>query len=98
MNSISINIYNYTSCYYLYILLIHCRFDEELQIYSMFSDDREEVMMKEIISTLAARGCVERWLIQVRLYNIILFILYTFQYFYEIYKTIYEVYIQNNIF
>jgi hypothetical protein len=31
----------------------------------MFSDDKEEVMMKEIISTLAARGCVERWLIQV---------------------------------
>lgn len=31
----------------------------------MFSDDKEEVAMQERISTAAARGCVERWLIQV---------------------------------
>lgn len=31
----------------------------------MFSEDYEEVKMQERISTAAARGCVERWLIQV---------------------------------
>lgn len=31
----------------------------------MFSEDSEEVNMQERISTAAARGCVERWLIQV---------------------------------
>ncbi|XP_076243987.1 dynein heavy chain at 62B [Calliopsis andreniformis] len=40
-------------------------FDEQLEIYSMFSEDSEEVTMQEKISTAAARGCVERWLIQV---------------------------------
>ncbi|EFN66792.1 hypothetical protein EAG_01802 [Camponotus floridanus] len=44
-------------------------FDEKLEIYSMFSDDNEEIMMKEFISTAAARGCVERWLIQTILYE-----------------------------
>lgn len=42
-----------------------CSFDEYLDIYCMFSDDKEEVPMQEIISTSAARGCVERWLLQV---------------------------------
>jgi len=65
MNSIFINIYNYIYSYYLHVLFTYYRFDEELQIYSMFSDDKEEVMMHEIISTEVARGCVERWLIQV---------------------------------
>jgi len=37
----------------------------------MFSDDNEEIMMKEFISTAAARGCVERWLIQVQIYHFI---------------------------
>lgn len=37
----------------------------------MFSDDNEEIMMKELISTAAARGCVERWLIQVQAYYFI---------------------------
>ncbi|XP_019696725.1 dynein heavy chain 7, axonemal [Harpegnathos saltator] len=40
-------------------------FDEDLEIYCMFSDDKEEVPMQEVISTAAARGCVERWLFQV---------------------------------
>lgn len=31
----------------------------------MFSDDKEEVKMEELISTSAARGCVEKWLVQV---------------------------------
>ncbi|XP_017762251.1 PREDICTED: dynein heavy chain 12, axonemal-like [Eufriesea mexicana] len=41
------------------------RFNEELEISSMFSEDNEEVRLQEKISTAAARGCVERWLIQV---------------------------------
>ncbi|XP_026673034.1 dynein heavy chain 7, axonemal [Ceratina calcarata] len=41
------------------------RFDEELEILAMISEDQEEVRMQEQISTTAARGCVERWLIQV---------------------------------
>ncbi|XP_014471742.1 PREDICTED: dynein heavy chain 12, axonemal [Dinoponera quadriceps] len=40
-------------------------FDKDLEIYCMFSDDKEEVPMQEVISTAAARGCVERWLLQV---------------------------------
>lgn len=46
------------------------RFDEELEICSMFSEDYEEVRMQERISTAAARGCVERWLIQVCNHNV----------------------------
>ncbi|XP_076756861.1 dynein heavy chain at 62B [Xylocopa sonorina] len=41
------------------------RFNEELEILSMFSEDNEEVRVQEKISTAAARGCVERWLVQV---------------------------------
>nr|XP_033342927.1 dynein heavy chain 12, axonemal isoform X1 [Megalopta genalis]XP_033342928.1 dynein heavy chain 12, axonemal isoform X2 [Megalopta genalis] len=40
-------------------------FDDHLEIYSMFSEDHEEVGMQDKISTSAARGCVERWLVQV---------------------------------
>ncbi|XP_053982803.1 dynein axonemal heavy chain 7 [Hylaeus volcanicus] len=40
-------------------------FNPEMEIYSMFSEDFEEVNMQDTISTAAARGCVERWLIQV---------------------------------
>ena len=36
-----------------------------MDICSMFSEDYEEVRMQEEISTAAARGCVERWLLQV---------------------------------
>lgn len=36
----------------------------------MFSEDYEEVKMQERISTAAARGCVERWLIQVCNHNV----------------------------
>ncbi|CAD1470597.1 unnamed protein product [Heterotrigona itama] len=42
------------------------RFNEVMDICSMFSEDYEEVRMQEEISTAAARGCVERWLFQVR--------------------------------
>ena len=31
----------------------------------MFSDDKEEVKLEDLISTVAARGCVEKWLVQV---------------------------------
>lgn len=40
-------------------------FDEKLDIYSFISDDKEEIMVQEKISTEAARGCVELWLLQV---------------------------------
>ncbi|XP_024937311.1 dynein heavy chain 7, axonemal isoform X2 [Cephus cinctus] len=40
-------------------------FNEDLEIHSMFSDDKEEVKFQDVISTVAARGCVERWLVQV---------------------------------
>ncbi|XP_014211752.1 dynein heavy chain 12, axonemal [Copidosoma floridanum] len=40
-------------------------FDQKLNIYSMVSDDKEEINFVETISTEAARGCVERWLLQV---------------------------------
>ncbi|OXU22263.1 hypothetical protein TSAR_003308 [Trichomalopsis sarcophagae] len=40
-------------------------FNEKLEIYSIISDDKEEIMMQEVISTEAARGCVEKWLVQV---------------------------------
>nr|XP_034175500.1 dynein heavy chain 12, axonemal isoform X3 [Osmia lignaria] len=40
-------------------------FNDEMEIYSMFSEDGEEVNVQEQISTAAARGCVERWLVQV---------------------------------
>lgn len=31
----------------------------------MLSDDKEEVTMQQLISTSAARGCVEKWLVEV---------------------------------
>lgn len=37
----------------------------------MFSDDKEEVKLQEIVSTAVARGCVERWLIQVILFGFV---------------------------
>ncbi|XP_044001725.1 dynein axonemal heavy chain 12 [Aphidius gifuensis] len=40
-------------------------FNNELEIYSMFSDDNEQIKMQNIISTKDARGCVEKWLVQV---------------------------------
>ena len=36
-----------------------------MEIYSMVSEDNEEVAMQVTISTAAARGCVELWLAQV---------------------------------
>nr|XP_050853938.1 dynein axonemal heavy chain 12-like isoform X4 [Vespula vulgaris] len=43
-------------------------FNEFLEIYSMISDQREEIMFQGRISTEAAHGCVEKWLIQVEEY------------------------------
>lgn len=40
-------------------------FDAELNIFCMFSAESEEVKLVTQISTLEARGCVEKWLIQV---------------------------------
>ncbi|XP_011505656.1 PREDICTED: dynein heavy chain 7, axonemal-like [Ceratosolen solmsi marchali] len=40
-------------------------FNNLLEIYSIISDDQEEIMMIDLISTVAARGCVEKWLVQV---------------------------------
>ncbi|KAG7205245.1 hypothetical protein KM043_018325 [Ampulex compressa] len=40
-------------------------FDEDMNIFSMISDDKEEITLQEQISTAAARGCVEKWLLQV---------------------------------
>lgn len=45
--------------------IVKLGFNDNQEIYSMFSDDKEEVKLQEIISTSAARGCVERWLVQV---------------------------------
>ncbi|XP_043503405.1 dynein axonemal heavy chain 12-like [Polistes fuscatus] len=45
-------------------------FNETLEIYSMISDEKEEIMLQNYISTEAARGCVEKWLIQVEEYMI----------------------------
>ncbi|KAK2581073.1 hypothetical protein KPH14_006115 [Odynerus spinipes] len=45
-------------------------FNDALEIYSMISDEKEEIMMQGHISTAAARGCVEKWLIQVEEYMI----------------------------
>ena len=42
------------------------RFTKELEIYSIIGDDREEITLKEQISTEAAGGCVEIWLAQVK--------------------------------
>lgn len=44
---------------------MYLRFNEFLEIYSMISDQREEIMFQGRISTEAAHGCVEKWLIQV---------------------------------
>ncbi|CAB0032367.1 unnamed protein product [Trichogramma brassicae] len=40
-------------------------FNSDLEIYSIISDEKEEIMIHELISTATARGCVERWLVQV---------------------------------
>ncbi|XP_043264608.1 dynein axonemal heavy chain 7 [Colletes gigas] len=40
-------------------------FNDQMEIYSMFSEDNEVVNMQDKILTAEARGCVERWLIQV---------------------------------
>lgn len=40
------------------------RFDEDLYVLAMRSTEGEEVVILEIISTAAARGQVEKWLIQ----------------------------------
>ncbi|KAG8310892.1 Dynein heavy chain 12, axonemal [Homalodisca vitripennis] len=39
-------------------------FDHDLNIYSMISEEEEEIQFVLQISTTEARGCVEKWLIQ----------------------------------
>ncbi|KAF5300254.1 hypothetical protein FQR65_LT09209 [Abscondita terminalis] len=40
-------------------------FDPSLKIHAMFSEENERVAFLEVIDTVAARGCVEKWLVQV---------------------------------
>ncbi|KAF5272111.1 hypothetical protein FQA39_LY01194 [Lamprigera yunnana] len=40
-------------------------FDQELKIHAMFSEEQERVDFLEIIDTVAARGSVEKWLVEV---------------------------------
>ncbi|XP_063709228.1 dynein axonemal heavy chain 12-like [Culicoides brevitarsis] len=42
------------------------KFDENLDIHSMFSVEREEVQFLQKISTTAAKGSVEKWLLEVQ--------------------------------
>lgn len=42
------------------------KFDEKLDIHSMLSIEKEEVQFLNIISTEAAKGSVEKWLLQVQ--------------------------------
>lgn len=42
------------------------KFDEKLDIHSMFSIEKEEVHYLNIVSTEAAKGSVEKWLLQVQ--------------------------------
>ena len=41
-------------------------FDKDLDIHAMFSSEGEKVVFSETISTSAARGAVEKWLVQVQ--------------------------------
>ncbi|KAK4876149.1 hypothetical protein RN001_012571 [Aquatica leii] len=40
-------------------------FDKDLKIHAMYSEEKERVAFLEIIDTVAARGSVEKWLVQV---------------------------------
>lgn len=40
-------------------------FDDKLNILAMFSSEGEKVELSEMISTVEARGAVEKWLLQV---------------------------------
>ncbi len=55
---------------YLHLLtiIIACRleFTESLDILAMYSSEGEKVTFSESISTSAARGAVEKWLLQVQ--------------------------------
>jgi len=42
------------------------QFDRNLDIRAMFSSEGEKVMFSETVSTSAARGAVEKWLVQVQ--------------------------------
>ncbi|CAG5101569.1 Similar to DNAH7: Dynein heavy chain 7, partial [Cotesia congregata] len=45
--------------------IVKLGFNKDREIYAMTGDDGEEIMIQEIISTDAAKGCVEKWLIKV---------------------------------
>lgn len=42
------------------------QFEENLDIVGMFSSEGEKVMLSQAISTAAAKGAVEKWLLQVQ--------------------------------
>ena len=42
------------------------QFEENLDIVGMFSSEGEKVMLSQAISTAAAKGSVEKWLLQVQ--------------------------------
>lgn len=48
------------------IILLRLEFLENLDIVAMFSSEGEKVQMSTSISTSAARGAVEKWLLQVQ--------------------------------
>lgn len=41
-------------------------FDRELNIHAMYSSENEKVAFSNIVSTSAARGAVEKWLLEVQ--------------------------------
>jgi ABC-type arginine transport system permease subunit len=51
---------------YSIILFYRLEFLENLDIISMFSSEGEKVKLSQSISTSAARGAVEKWLLQVQ--------------------------------
>ncbi len=50
----------------LFMCLCRLEFTEALDILAMFSSEGEKVVFSESISTSAARGAVEKWLLQVQ--------------------------------
>ncbi len=51
---------------YFSVFLCRLEFTESLDILAMFSSEGEKVTFSEAISTSAARGAVEKWLLQVQ--------------------------------
>ncbi len=59
--------FNYNTCKCTFdVFLCRLEFTEALDILAMFSSEGEKVVFSESISTSAARGAVEKWLLQVQ--------------------------------